>query len=55
MVTALTGEIGYEKTALLVNEAHATGRTIRDVAREKSGISEEHLNTLLDPRSQVGC
>ena len=55
MGTALTGEIGYEKTALLVNEAHATGRTIRDVAREKSGISEEHLNTLLDPRSQVGC
>ena len=54
MGTALTGEIGYEKTALLVNEAHATGRTIRDVAREKSGIPEEHLNTLLDPRSQVG-
>jgi fumarate hydratase class II len=55
MGTALTGEIGYEKTALLVNEAHATGRTIRDVAREKSGIPEEHLSTLLDPRSQVGC
>jgi hypothetical protein len=32
-----------------------TGRTIRDVTREKSGIPEEHLSTLLDPRSQVGC
>jgi len=54
MGTALTGEIGYEKTALLVNQARATGRTIRDVAREESGIPEERLSTLLDPRSQVG-
>src|ERR1035437_6565271 len=53
MGTALTGEIGYEKTALLVKEAHATGRTIREVAREKSGIPDERLNSLLDPRSQV--
>ena len=52
--TALTAEIGYEKAAVLVKEAHATGRTIRDVAREKSGISEERLNSLLNPRSQVG-
>jgi fumarate hydratase class II len=54
MGTALTGEIGYEEAAVLVKEAHATGRTIRDVAREKSGIPEERLNSLLDPRSQVG-
>ena len=55
MGTALTGEIGYEKAAMLVKEAHATGRTIRDLAREKSGIPEERLSSLLDPRSQVGC
>ena len=54
MGTALTGEIGYEKAAVLAKEAHATGRTIRDVAREKSGISEERLNSLLNPQSQVG-
>src|SRR5207237_2542568 len=29
MGTALTGEIGYEKAAALVKEAHAAGRTIR--------------------------
>ena len=46
MDTALTGEIGYERTALLANEAHATGRTIRELAREQSGIPEEHLSTL---------
>ena len=54
MGTALTGEIGYEEAAVLVKEAHATGRTIRDVAREKSGIPEERLNSLLNPLSQVG-
>jgi fumarate hydratase class II len=54
MGTALTSEIGYEKAAALVNEAHATGRTIRDLAREKSGIPEERLSSLLNPLSQVG-
>ena len=54
MGTALTGEIGYEEAAVLVKEAHATGRTIRDVAREKSGIPEERLNSLLNRQSQVG-
>lgn len=52
--TAPTAEIGYEKAAVLVREAHTTGRTIRDVAREKSGIPEERLNSLLDPQSLVG-
>jgi fumarate hydratase class II len=52
--TALTREIGYEKAAALVKEAYATGRTIREVASEKSGIPEERLNSLLSPQSQVG-
>jgi fumarate hydratase class II len=54
MGTALTGEIGYEEAARLVKEAHVTGRSVRDVAREKSGIPEERLRSLLDPHSQVG-
>jgi fumarate hydratase class II len=53
MGTVLAPEIGYEKAAALVKEAYATGRTIREVAREKSGLSEERLAQLLDPRSQV--
>jgi fumarate hydratase class II len=51
--TSLVPEIGYETAAALVKEAHSTGRTIREVAREKSGIPEERLNALLDPLSQV--
>ena len=54
MGTALTPEIGYDKAAALVKEAYASGRTIREAAREKSGIAEERLDQLLDPRSQVG-
>jgi fumarate hydratase class II len=54
MVTALVPEIGYEKAAELAKEAHATGQTIREVAREKSGIAAERLEQLLDPWLQVG-
>src|SRR3954469_3377287 len=54
MGTALAPEIGYERAAELVKEAYATGRTIRDVARKKSGIGEERLAALLDPATQAG-
>lgn len=54
LVTVLAPEIGYERAAALAKEAHASGRTIRAVALEKSGIPEERLRQLLDPRSQVG-
>ena len=37
----------------LAKEASATGRTIREVARERSGISSAELERLLDPRSQT--
>jgi aspartate ammonia-lyase len=47
-------EIGYEKAAALVKEAYQTGKTVREVAREKSGIPEERLKELLDPLRQSG-
>jgi len=53
MGTALAPEIGYEKAAALVKEAYETGRTIREVAREKAGLTEERIDALLDPASQV--
>jgi fumarate hydratase, class II len=52
--TALVPEIGYEKAAALVKEAYQTGKTVREVAREKSGIPEARLNELLDPVRQSG-
>ncbi|MEX2263037.1 MAG: class II fumarate hydratase [Bryobacteraceae bacterium] len=53
MAAALAPEIGYEKTAAIVQEAWRTERTLREVAREKSGLPEERLNELLDPERQV--
>jgi fumarate hydratase class II len=53
MVTALAPIIGYEQAAALAKEASASGRTIREVARERSGIPSAELERLLDPRSQT--
>jgi fumarate hydratase class II len=54
MATSLALEIGYDKAAALAHEAYRTGRTIREVAREKSGLPEERIEQLLDPRTQTG-
>jgi fumarate hydratase, class II len=53
LVTALVPEIGYEKSAALAKEAWQTGRTVREVARAKSGIAEQKLAELLDPARQA--
>jgi fumarate hydratase class II len=54
MGTALAPEIGYENAAALVKEAYQSGRTVREVAREKSGIPEARLKELLDAETQAG-
>jgi fumarate hydratase class II len=54
MGTALAPEIGYDKAAALVKEAYRTGKTVREVAREASGLPEERLQELLDPARQAG-
>jgi aspartate ammonia-lyase len=53
LATSLVPEIGYERAAALSKEAYASGRTIREVAVEKSGIPAERLAQLLDPARQV--
>jgi fumarate hydratase class II len=47
--TALAPEIGYDAAAAIAKEAFASGRTIREVAREKTSLSEGELEKLLDP------
>ena len=54
MGTALAPEIGYDRAAAIVKEAYASGRTVREVAREQSGLSAERLDSLLDPNTQAG-
>ena len=47
--TALAPEIGYDAAAAIAKEAFASGRTIREVAREKTSLSESELEKLLNP------
>ena len=49
MVTSLAPKIGYEKAAELAKEAFKTGKTIRELARERKLAPEEELNDALDP------
>jgi fumarate hydratase class II len=53
IATALAPVIGYDRAAAIAKEASATGRTIREVARERTNLSEEELSQLLDPEKQV--
>ncbi|MGD9933258.1 MAG: class II fumarate hydratase [Dehalococcoidia bacterium] len=47
--TPLAEILGYDRASALVKEALASGRTIREVATERSGLSEEELAGALDP------
>ena len=51
--TALAPEIGYDAAAAIAKEAFASGRTIREVAREKTSLTAEDLEKLLDPSSMT--
>jgi aspartate ammonia-lyase len=45
---ALNPYIGYEKAAQAVKESLKTGKSIRDVVRQKGWLSEEELGVILD-------
>jgi fumarate hydratase, class II len=47
MATALTPEIGYERAAAIAKEAYETGRTVREIALEKSGLPQQKIAELL--------
>jgi fumarate hydratase class II len=54
MCTALAPVIGYDKAAHIAKVAYQTNRTVRDVAAELSGLDQNTLDRLLDPRTQTG-
>ncbi len=53
LATALAPAVGYDAAAEIAKEAAKTGRTIREVAREKTQLSEEELSRLLDPEKMT--
>lgn len=54
IATPLATAIGYDRVAELVNEAAATGRPIREVAYERSGLDRAEVDRLLDIRAMTG-
>jgi fumarate hydratase class II len=53
LATALTPAIGYEAAAKIAKEALDTGRTIREIARQRSSLTPEELDRLLDPAAMT--
>lgn len=53
MVTSLAPLIGYDRAAEIAKEAFRSGRTVREVARERSGLDEQALAEALDARRQT--
>ncbi len=49
LCTALVPAVGYDIAAAIAHEAYTSGKTVREIAREKTKLSEEELTTLLDP------
>jgi fumarate hydratase class II len=54
LATALAPVIGYEAAAAIAKEAAATNKTIRQIAGERTQLTEAQLNDLLDPQKMVG-
>jgi fumarate hydratase class II len=53
MVTPLAPRIGYDKAAEIAKLALKTGKTVRQVAYEQSGLSKQEVDELLNPRKQT--
>lgn len=53
MCTSLAPVIGYDKAAKIAKVAYETGRTVREVALETSGLDKNKIAELLDAKSQT--
>jgi fumarate hydratase class II len=51
--TSLAPVIGYDAAADISKQAYKTGRTVREVAREKTNLSEEDLERILNPENMT--
>ena len=51
--TALAPAIGYDAAASIAKEASAKGTTIREMAKEKTELSDAELDVLLKPESMT--
>ncbi len=53
LATPLSPIIGYDKAAEIAHAAAQEGRTIREVARERTGLTGQQLDEILDARAMT--
>jgi fumarate hydratase class II len=53
MVTSLAPKIGYDRAAEIAKESAKTGRTVREICREKNVLPAAELDAALDPVSMT--
>ncbi len=53
MVTSLVPKIGYDAAAEIAKESVKTGKTVRELCREKNVLPEDELREALDPWGQT--
>jgi fumarate hydratase class II len=51
--TGLAPRIGYDAAAAIAKEAFASGRTVREVALERTRLTDSELDELLDPEAMT--
>jgi fumarate hydratase class II len=49
LATALAPRIGYDRSAEIAKEALQSGRSVAEVARERTSLTENELHEILDP------
>ncbi|MDX2106831.1 MAG: class II fumarate hydratase [Candidatus Melainabacteria bacterium] len=53
LCTALVPAIGYDASARIAHLAYKSGKTIKEVAKEETSLSQAELNSLLDPHRMI--
>jgi fumarate hydratase class II len=53
LATALAPAIGYDAAAKIAKEAMTSGKTIREIAGERTNLSQTELDRLLDPATMT--
>ena len=53
LATGLSPAIGYDRAAEVAKQAAASGKTIREAARELTTLTDEQLDLLLDPSAMT--
>ena len=51
--TALSPALGYDQAADIAKEAAKKGATIRQIAKERTSLTDDQLDALLDPESMT--